>query len=56
MKYQNNLMKGSQDIERKSSGTDRQVQSNMPLFFEGGHMFKAKIYKHSLLISNGWML
>jgi hypothetical protein len=32
-------MKGSQDIERTSSGlpTDRQVQSNMPLFFEGGH-------------------
>jgi hypothetical protein len=39
MKYQNNLMKGFQDIERTSSGllTDRQVQSNMPLFFEGGH-------------------
>jgi hypothetical protein len=43
MKYQNNLMKGFQDIERTLSGlqtdrhTDRQVQSNMPLFFEGGH-------------------
>ena len=39
MKYHNNLTKGSQDIERTSSGlpTDRQVQSNMPLFFEGGH-------------------
>jgi hypothetical protein len=39
MKYNNNLMKGSQDIEQTSSGlpTDRQVQSNMPLFFEGGH-------------------
>jgi hypothetical protein len=39
MKYHNNLMKGSQDIEWTSSAlpTDRQVQSNMPLFFEGGH-------------------
>ena len=43
MKYHNNLTKGSQDIERTSSGlptdrhTDRQVQSNMPLFFEGVH-------------------
>jgi hypothetical protein len=38
MKY-HDLMKGSQDVERTSSGrpTDRQVQSNMPLFFEGGH-------------------
>jgi hypothetical protein len=47
MKYHNNLMKGSQDIEQTSSGLttdrytdkhiDQPVQSNMPLFFEGGH-------------------
>jgi hypothetical protein len=42
MKYHNNLKKSSQDIERTSSGlptdrhTNRQVQSNMPLFFERG--------------------
>jgi hypothetical protein len=50
MKYHNNLMKDSQDIEQTSSGlptdipTDRQVQSNMPLFFEGGHKFEILIY------------
>jgi hypothetical protein len=57
MKYHNNLTKGSQDIERTSSGlptdiptdiptdrpTDRQVQSNMPLFFEGGHKYQHPI-------------
>jgi hypothetical protein len=46
-------MKGSQDIERTSSGlpTDRQVQSNMPLFFEGGHknmmLIKIHLWKPS---------
>jgi hypothetical protein len=41
MKYRNNQMKGSQDIERTSSGllTDQQVQSNMPLFFDGVHKY-----------------
>jgi hypothetical protein len=44
-------MKGSQDIEQTSSGlpTDRQVQSNMPLFFEGGHN-KTNILQTYLLL------
>jgi hypothetical protein len=43
MKYHNDLTTGSQDMERTSCGlltdtpTNRQVQTNMPLFMKGGH-------------------